>query len=318
MKKKHLLSICFPTNGVSKWVIPAIRRLYEQGADESLFEVVVADNGGQKSDLEEPIKEFLCHSNFRYVKNNSAGFYNIIENFLVARGDYMIKLNHRGMLYPGAIEQIIEQAEKYYETKPLMYFSNGNLKHESILEYDTFDEYLNELSYHSSLSEGLFFWKEDLERVPQIKFAKMSPNVSLMFDSRRKQKFVLVDKQLWWDQDGKGKFGYDLFDTFAVLYMDLVNEVRMDGSITKKTFLKIKGDIFKFLFDCYVAMKLDGAYENYSLEGMLDSLSVYYSKWDYNYIILKTKWYEYPKRKWLNFKNHILLIPRKIKQLIWR
>lgn len=318
MEPKHLLSICFPTNGVAKWVIPAIRRLYEQGADESLFEVVVADNGGEKSDLEEPIKEFFCHPNFRYVKNNSAGFYNIIENFLAAKGDYMIKLNHRGMLRPGAIELIIEQAERYYETKPLIYFSNGNLKHNSILEYNTFNDYLNELSYLSSLSEGLFFWKEDLERVPQIKFAKMSPNVSLMFDSRRKSKFVLVDKRLWWDQDGKGKFGYDLFDTFAVLYMDLVNEVRVDGSITKKTFLKIKGDILKFLYDCYVAMKLDGAYENYSLDGMKDSLSVYFSKWDYYYILLKTKLYEYPRRKWQNIKNLILNIPRKIKRKIWK
>lgn len=316
--EKHLLSICLPTNGVAKWVIPAVRRLYELGTDESLFEVVVADNGGDKSELNEPVKEFANHTNFRYVKTNAVGFYNIIECFLAAKGDYMIKLNHRSMLRLGSIEQVIEQAERFFDSKPLIYFSNGNLKHDSILEYDTFDGYLNELSYLSSLSEGLFFWKEDLLRVPEIKFAKMSPNVSLMFDSRRKNKFVLVDKRLWWDQDGKGKFGYDLFDTFAVLYMDLVNEVRVDGSITKKTFLKIKDDIFKFLYDCYVAMKLDGAYENYSLEGMKDSLSVYYSKWDYYYIVLKTKWYEYPKRRWQNFKNYILYIPRKIKRKIWK
>lgn len=314
----HLLSICLPTNGVAKWVVPAVRRLYELGTDESLFEVVVADNGGEKSDLEEAIIEFTCHANFRYVKNNSVGFYNIIENFLAAKGDYMIKLNHRSMLRPGSIEQIIEQAERFFDSKPLLYFSNGNLKHDTVLEFNTFDGYLNELSYLSSLSEGLFFWKEDLLRVPEIKFAKMSPNVSLMFDSRRKKKFVLVDKRFWWDQDGKGKFGYDLFDTFAVLYMDLVNEVRIDGSITKNTFLKIKADIFNFLYGCYVAMKLDGAYENYSLDGMKDSLSVYFSKWDYYYIVLKTKWYEYPKKKWQNFKNHLLYIPRKIKRSLWK
>lgn len=311
--EKHLLSICLPTNGVAKWVIPAVRRLYELGTDESLFEVVVADNGGEKSDLDEPVKEFADHTNFRYVKTNAVGFYNIIECFLAAKGDYMIKLNHRSMLRPGSIEQVIEQAERYFDSKPLIYFSNGNLKHDSILEYDTFDGYLNELSYLSSLSEGLFFWKEDLLRVPEIKFAKMSPNVSLMFDSRRKNKFVLVDKRLWWDQDGKGKFGYDLFDTFAVLYMDLVNEVRIDGSITKKTFLKIKADILKFLYDCYVAMKLEGAYENYSLDGMRDSLSVYYSKWDYYIIVFKTKYYEYPRRQLKKLKEKMSFFPRKLK-----
>ena len=58
---KHLLSICIPTNGVSRWVIPTLDNLYSLGADETLFEVVVADNGGDESDLAEPIKKFECH-----------------------------------------------------------------------------------------------------------------------------------------------------------------------------------------------------------------------------------------------------------------
>ena len=68
---KHLLSICIPTNGVARWVIPTVENLYSLGSDESLFEVVVADNGGVDSDLAEPIREFERHPNFHYYKTQA-------------------------------------------------------------------------------------------------------------------------------------------------------------------------------------------------------------------------------------------------------
>lgn len=287
---KHLLSICIPTNGVSRWVIPTLENLYSLGADESSFEVVVADNGGVDSDLAEPVKKFEIHDNFRYVQTNVKGFYNIIENFVQAKGDYMIKLNHRCILHKGSIEYIISQAEKYYDRKPLMFFSNENVKIGGAKEYSTFDDFLYDFSYWSSLSEGLFFWKEDIERVPDIKFAPMSPNVSLMFDSRRKNLFVLDDSKISHNQESKGKYGYDLFNTFAILYLDLINDVRISGDIKLLTFIKIKQDTLQFLMRCYYNMKYKGELENYSLVGMKESMNVYYSKWDYYWIIARSKW----------------------------
>ncbi|MBO4828513.1 MAG: hypothetical protein J5534_03630 [Fibrobacter sp.] len=291
---KHLLSICIPTNGVAKWVIPTVQNIYELGADENLFEVVVADNGGDSSDLPNAINIFLSHKNFRYIPTKAKGFYNIIENFTLAHGDYMIKLNHRCILHKGMIEYIYNQAEKYYERKPLMFFLNGNMGFNEVREYSNFNDFLYDFSYMSSLSEGLFFWKDDIQRVPKIKFAPMSPNVSLMFDSRYKTLFVLDGTIICHDQNPKGKYGYALFKTFAVLYMDLINEVRIDGSITNQTFLKIKKDIYNFLCKCYVSMKVDGALENYTLDDMEESLSIYYTKREYYKLYYKVKYFIFP------------------------
>lgn len=285
----HLLSICIPTNGVARWVIPTLKNLYNLGSDEKIFEVVVADNGGEESDLAAPIQEFTKHANFRYIPTKAKGFYNIIENFALAQGDYMIKLNHRCILHKGMIEYIYSQAEKFYETKPLMFFLNGNMGFKEVREYNTFNDFLYDFSYMSSLSEGLFFWKEDLLRIPKIKFAPMSPNVSLMFDSRHKEHFVLDGTKIWHDQNPKGKFGYALFKTFAVLYMDLINEVRIEGCIDDKTFLKIKSDTYQFLYQCYVSMIVDKALENFTLDDMKDSLAIYYSKLDYFCMYYKVK-----------------------------
>lgn len=47
--KFPLLSICIPTNGIVEWVIPVLKSIYSQKADNSLFEVVVTDNGNSSA-----------------------------------------------------------------------------------------------------------------------------------------------------------------------------------------------------------------------------------------------------------------------------
>lgn len=283
---KYLLSLCIPTNGESRWVVPNVRQIYSLGSDNSIFEVVVADNNPNE-DMDAAMKEFAKYPNFHYVKTKAKGFYNIVENFVQANGDFMIKLNHRCILHEGMIERIYEMGCKYIDEKPLMFFSNGALRDNEVREYKTFDDFLGHLSYRSSLSQGLFFWKEDIARVNHIKFAPMSPNVSLMFDSRKKTSFVIDDRNMCHELNSSGKFGYDLFDTFAVLYLDLVNEVRVDGSISKRTFIKIKKDIFDMLTANYFYMKVLGRKGNYKLEGIKESLGVYYSMGDYQRMIIK-------------------------------
>ena len=39
------LSLCMPTNGISEWVFPALDSVYSAGLDDSIYEVIVTDNG---------------------------------------------------------------------------------------------------------------------------------------------------------------------------------------------------------------------------------------------------------------------------------
>lgn len=301
---KYLLSLCIPTNGVSRWVVPNVRQIYSLGSDNSIFEVVVADNN-PNGEMDAAMKEFEKYPNFHYVKTNAKGFYNIVENFVQAKGDFMIKLNHRCILHEGMIERFYEMGCKYYETKPLMFFSNGDLHNGEVREYSTFNDYLFHLSYRSSQSQGLFFWKDDLTDIDHIQFAPMSPNVSLMFDSRKKTSFVIDDRIMCHELNSAGKYGYDLFDTFAVLYLDLVNDVRIDGSISKKTFIKIKKDIFDMLTTNYFYMKVLGRNGNYKLEGIKESMGVYYSIVDYKRMIVKAYVVEFFKAAKSRLLSHL-------------
>lgn len=277
---KYLLSICIPTNGVSRWVVPNVRQIYSLGTDPEIFEVVVADNAPNE-EMDAAMAEFSKYPNFRYVKTKAEGFYNIIENFVQAKGDFMIKINHRCLMQKGSIERIYQLGCEYIDRKPLIFFSNGHLMENQRLEFDSFDGYLRKLSYWSSLSEGLFFWKEDLLEVPHIQFAPMSPNVSLMFHSKTKQLFVIDDIHFGEEQDPTGKYGYDFFYTFAVLYLDLVNQVRIEGYLSRDGFLQIKKDLFLRLRMVYFHMVVLGKAGNFILRDIKDNLSIYYSKADY-------------------------------------
>lgn len=283
---KPLLSLCIPTNGVAKWVIPVLDNIYTIAEDLSIFEVVVADNG-QTTELDEPIKRFEHYDNFKYIKTKVEGFYNIVENFRLSTGDFMIKLNHRCIIHKGMIEYIYEQGCKNIAEKPLMYFSNGVLSFNGIKHYSTFDDFLYDLSYESSRSQGLFFWRSDLDRIPYIQFAKMSPNVSLLFDSRVKKHFVLDNTVYCHEMDETGKFGYDLFDTFAVHYLDLINEVRIDGYVSNNTFCKIKKDIFSALRRWYFYMRVLHHQGNYDLSNAKKSMMVYYTTSSYYNLVFQ-------------------------------
>ena len=40
-----VVSLCLPTNGIIEWVFPVLDSIYRQNVDDSLFEVIVTDNG---------------------------------------------------------------------------------------------------------------------------------------------------------------------------------------------------------------------------------------------------------------------------------
>lgn len=282
---KYLLSICIPTNGVSRWVVPNVRQIYSLGTDNDMFEIVVADNAPNE-EMDAAMREFEKYPNFRYVKTKAEGFYNIIENFVQARGDFMIKINHRCLMQKGSIERIYKLGCEYIDKKPLIYLSNGILKENRRMEFDSFDAYLRRLSYWSSLSEGLFFWKEDLLEVPNIRFAPMSPNVSLMFNSKAKSLFIIDDIKFGGAQDSTGKYGYDVFNTFAVLYLDLINQVRIEGYLSKDGFIEIKKDLAKWLRGIYLQMGVMGKKGNYILKDIKKDMSVYYTEYEYYRMII--------------------------------
>lgn len=281
--KKPLVSLCLPTNGVSEWVFPVLESIYSQAADNSLFEVVITDNG-TNDEFKNRIREFKSsHSNLNYVETHAESFLNEIESYKRATGELIKFVNHRTKLNPGVINRLIDLARSESANKPVIYFSNGELELEKKLyEFSSFDEFVKSLSYWSSWSTGMTIWKEDFDKLPSdiSAYNELFPHTTVLFNERNRSKYI-IDNSVIFDeipQGNKPKGNYDLFYAFGVEYPGIISSLYRDGDITAATCKYVLSQNLNFVADLYYAYVVKKVYCSYSLDGLEDMYDIYYSR----------------------------------------
>lgn len=245
--KIPILSICIPTFKRVDVVRETIRLIYEDSVDVDFndFEVVVSDN--------DPECESRCfvdefkYPNFRYIPTDCEGFLNSYYALTYGKG-VMLKLhNNRDHMKPGMLKYIINRIKSVADSKPALFFTNGNLGYKSPKEFKTADEFLYSLSYYSSWSSGFNIWREDFDKIKDtVKIDKMFPQTSLLFATLDRDKFMIDDIRLYKGSGHKEKkLRYNPIYVFGVEYVDLVKGIYEDGIISKRTFNKIRKETLK-------------------------------------------------------------------------
>lgn len=238
---KPLLTICIPTNGVVKWVLPAIDSIYEEADDLSVFEVVISDNGID-DELKEAIKKY-SYSNLHYKKTTAQGFLNQICSFEMAQGLFLKFHNHRAKFKPGTLKYLLDMVEDNKSEQPIIYLSNGVLNNGDIQKFRSLNDFAYALSYYTSWSFGLTIWKDDFYKLKNIEPNKMFPHIHYLFQDNVNS-YIVVDEVLQEMQDETGKGGYNFYNAFAVEFVKLLDDLKNKGKITKCTFKYIKSDLF--------------------------------------------------------------------------
>ena len=278
---KPLISLCIPTNGVPQWMFPVLDSIFCQGVEETLFEVVVTDNGNNEEFQTRMATYAQEHSNIVYEKTDALPFLKEIEAYKRANGEFIKFLNHRTMLTEGALNTFLEFVQNNLKTKPVVYFTNGVLnKPQEVYTFDTFDQYVANLSYWSSWSTGMGFWKSDFESIPEnTVFNELFPHTTVLFHIRDREQYV-VDNRVLLEELPTGtipKGRYDLFYAFAVEYPGIICDLLRDGSITTETFLKVKAGNLEFLAQLYYDYVLRKWPCSYDLSSYDTSIRVFYS-----------------------------------------
>lgn len=276
----YLLSLCIPTYGVEEWVFPVLDSIYSQGIDETLYEVVVTDNGNNENFKNRARKYAESHENFVYKETQSFSFLNEIDSYKIASGKFIKFINHRTLMLPGALQKLLSFVMQNEETKPCVYFSNGVLKFKGIKEFSTFDEYVLNLSYFSSWSTGMAFWKEDFERIDaQEQFNELFPHTNILFHERKKTKYIINNEVLLEElpTNGIAKGKYDLFFAFAVEYVAIILSLLRSGDITVATFEDVKDKNLSFLANLYIDYVFLKRECSYDLSSLKESIKVFYS-----------------------------------------
>lgn len=283
--KTPLLSICIPTNGVVEWVVPVIESIYSQGADDSMFEVVITDNG--KSSALSKAVEVFKYNNFRYYKTSSPGFTNQIDAFEKCRGEFCKMLNHRSRMLPGSIDSLLSIIWKYRERKPVIYCAEGHAKGGEFIECKNLDEFVCSLGYYLSWSAGTGVWKEDLSVLREKTTDKMFPHILFLAGLRKESEYVIWNGLYEQMANDAGKGGYNVFQTFAVHFLDILIGFKTNGRISQKTFVGVKNELYGFLVNLYMREVILPTKHTFIIEDVRGSMSVYYGSYYYRKMVLK-------------------------------
>lgn len=282
MNMKPALSLCIPTNGIIEWVFPVLNSIYSENCNTDEFEVIVTDNGNNKS-FEDAMGDYAReHSNLIYKKTNAIMFENQIEAFKMASGDLIKFINHRMKLLPGTVNYFVGFAKKYQITMPPVYFSNGVLHmKQKVKECHCFDEYVRTLSYWSSWSAGTAIWKKAFDQIDlSTKFNTLFPHTDIVFSEKNEELYVVDNTKLMEElpTDNIKKGNYDLFYAFAVEYPSIVENLMIAGYISKDTFKNVKQRNGYFVSELYLNYVIKKKPCSYNLDGFATSIGKYYNR----------------------------------------
>ena len=247
MSSQPLVSLCMPTNGVTEWVFPVLKSIYDQGVDNALFEIVITDNGKNKEFKKRIADYLISHNNIIYAETEALPFVNEIESYKRANGELIKFVNHRTKLIAGTLQKLLNFVKKNQDKKPIVYFSNGVIEiSKEQHTYSTFDQFVRNLSFWSSWSTGMTIWKDDFDRLPKdvSGFNELFPHTDVLFHERNRGKYI-IDNTLIFDeipQGKKPKGDYDLFYAFGVEYPWIICNLLRDGDITVDTFRYVKDE----------------------------------------------------------------------------
>lgn len=269
------LSICIPTNGRIEIVRQTLDSIYNEcKVDFADFEVVLSDNSSN-DELLLLLEAYKQFPNIIYGKTNSEGFLNSINALTMGNGQFLKLHNNYTMFTSEGLEKLVSFIKQEYDNKPVVFFKNSGKK--GIVFHNSFDEFCSDLSFWNSWSTGFSIWKTDFEDVVKVNLNAMFPHTSLLLLQSSKEKFLINDEIYFANQDVPKKGGYNLFRVFAVTYLEMMEEQKIKGSISGKSFEKIKKDLFfDFLIDWYCNTKLFKNEYTFDLKGIKESVSVYY------------------------------------------
>lgn len=279
---KKLLSLIIPTNGITEWVIQVVESIYSQNVNDSLFEVVITDNG-DSDDCKNAIEgKFATHGNLLYKKTNAKLFLNQIEAFKISSGLFIKFVNHRSAMDFGSIDFLVNyvEAHKNDAYKPITFFMNPTKRCKGEKHFYDFDSFVKGLGHWSSWSGGLSCWKEDFEKLPKdLDFNSLYPHTTILFCFTDRADYIINYKSLYHDitMNHSKKGRYKLYYAFGIEYPSILLSLLRNNNISTETFDYVKRQNETFIVECYKNFSILHDAHSYDLSGAEDYLNIFYS-----------------------------------------
>ena len=281
-----IVSLCMPTNGVPEWVFPVLESISSQGVSDSLYEVVITDNGENEDFKREMREKLAVHPNWVYAETEALPFHNEIESYKRASGEFIKFVNHRTLMAEGMLTELIRFVEENRAEKPVIFFSNAKslILEERAYSFDSFDAFVKHLSHLYSYSTGMAIWREDFLKLPEdvSSFNELFPHTNVLFAERNRGKYIIDNRRVLEEvpQGNRPKGSYDLFYTFGVEGPGIILDLLREKAISADTFRSVVNDNLTWIAEMYITYCIRKQYCSYDLSGLKDMYGIFYREKD--------------------------------------
>lgn len=254
-----LVSICIPTYNRAEILKNSLETLLCQKEFlNGKVEVVISDNASTDN-TEEVCREFLSkYKGLKYYRNET----NICDrNFPLAlsRGTGVLrKLFNDSFCYEEhALEYICEAAEKYRDTKPVLFFSNSSGAN-VFLENADVSEFLRNISFFMTWIGGFACWDTDCKNIETENITYCDKNLwqvkkILSFFEKKDAKAVILNKLILKNQKIPNKnVSYKIFYVFHDNYLSIVDEYVKNGIIDQELYCWLEKDLLMNFFTNWI------------------------------------------------------------------
>lgn len=281
-----LLSICIPTRGRKDILKTTLTSIFNSNVGQSDFEVVIYDSS-EDSSLGDLLAANYPYPNLIYKRGENNGFLNLVHALEMGSGLFLKLHNDYSELCEGSLQHMLDIVQSNQDKLSVLFFTNDSLKNTTIQEYSTFDNFISNTSYYSSWATAFGIWKYDFDKAKSVNIEPMFPHTSLLFALSDKKNYIIDNTKLFKNHDVNTKGGYNLFETFCIKYLGMLNDCLSKQLISDKTFYKVKMELFEeFLVDWYCNTKILPNHYTFDLSGIESSMKFYYPKSYYYKMIL--------------------------------
>ena len=292
-----LVSICIPTYGRVEILKNSIESIFNSNVSSELYEICISDNS-PTDETKDMLEHFFSgKTNIVYRKSTCEGFYNSIEALKLGSGLFL-KLHNNYTMVNDRFEEFLNSVRCYDGKEAVLFFTFGSMKSNNLkMEYDSFDQFMYGINYLSTWSTSFGIWKCDFDRlISKVQVDKMFPHTSLLFKLTDKKKYIVDDGMYFENQTLNKKGGYNLPETFGVRFLGMCKKLLDEECISKKTYDKIKLEIFNFISEWFSNVKKYPQKYSFSFEKWEDIISSLYGKravykirWNCFYRSVRTK-----------------------------
>ena len=265
---KPLLSICIPTYNRVEYLRKTLESIVHQDGFGEEVEVVISDNASTDNTRELAMDYCSRYTNIKYFRNEK----NLVDEnqaLSIQRATGILrKLSNDTLMYkPGAVRYILDAIKKNIDEKPVLFFrSSGALENEEIF-CQNLDVFVSYMSFNITWIGSIAYWDEDCADMARFIADAPSrlPQVPHLLKCVEKRKAIVYDRKLFDSQTVKRKnLNYGLHKVFYINFLGFLNEFVDKGSISERTYEKVRKDLLFIFFPNWV-IRFERHPEDYTL-----------------------------------------------------